>query len=224
VTPPRDTTVFEVQEALTEPGCSVCRLASRSVGRLIQTVAYDQVNDVALRGELRAAHGFCNQHAYRWLREARNVLGTAIIYRELIAAALDDLDAAPAKGRLLRALRGSENEAVCPACRAQHQAEHRYLEALLATLAHDATAVEAFQASHGLCRRHTSAATRRGGPGSACVADQTRNAMRDLLHDLDEVIRKEDYRFRAEPRTDNERTAPARAIAWVAGLEGLVDR
>ena len=90
MTPPRDTTVFEVQEALKEPGCAVCRLASRSVGRLIQTVAYDQVNDIALRGELRAAHGFCNQHAYRWLREARNVLGTAIIYRELIAAAVND--------------------------------------------------------------------------------------------------------------------------------------
>jgi hypothetical protein len=202
----------------------VCRLASRSVSRLIQTVAYDQVNDVALRGELRAAHGFCNQHAYRWLREARNVLGTAIIYRDLISAALEDLDTAAPKGRLLRALRGTETETVCPACRAQHQAEDRYLEALLASLAHDATTVEAFQASQGLCRRHTTAAVRRGTPGSACVADQTRRAMRDLLHHLDEVIRKEDYRFRAEPRSDEERTAPARAIAWVAGLEGLVDR
>jgi len=68
------------------------------------------------------------------------------------------------------------------------------------------------------------AATRRAGPGSACVADQTRRAMQDLLHSLDEVIRKEDYRFRDEPRSDDERTAPTRAIAWVAGLEGLVDR
>src|SRR5258708_348812 len=110
MTPPRDTTVFEVQAALKEPGCAVCRLASRSVGRLIQTVAYDQVNDIALRGELRAAHGFCNQHAYRWLHEAHNVLGTAIIYRELIAAAVDDLDTAAPRGRLLRALRGSETE------------------------------------------------------------------------------------------------------------------
>jgi len=224
MTPPRDTTVFEVQEALKEPGCVVCRLASRSVGRLIQTVAYDQVNDIALRGELRAAHGFCNQHAYRWLREAHNVLGTAIIYRELIAATLDDLDSAVPKGRLLRALRGAETEVVCPACRTQHQAEARYVQALLASLAHDTTTVQAFQASQGLCRRHTTAATRRGGPGSACVADQTRRVMAELLHHLDEVIRKEDYRFRDEPRSDDERTAPARAIAWVAGLEGLVDR
>jgi hypothetical protein len=48
--------------------------------------------------------------------------------------------------------------------------------------------------------------------------------MAELVQHLDEVIRKEDYRFRDEPRSDDERIAPARAIAWVAGLEGLVDR
>jgi hypothetical protein len=221
---PRDTAAFEVREALAEPGCAVCRLASRSVGRVIQTMAYDQVNDVSLRAELRASRGFCNQHAYRWLREARNMVGTAIIYRELIKAALDDLESAPPRGRLLRALRGADSASVCVACRTQHQAEKRYLEALLAGLVHDATAVEAFRASEGLCRRHTTAALRRGGPGAAWVVDQTRTAMRNLLHNLDEVIRKEDYRFRDEPRSEDERTAPPRAIAWVAGLEGLVDR
>jgi hypothetical protein len=220
---PRDTAAFEVREALAEPGCAVCRLASRSVGRLIQSVAYDQVNDLAVRADLRASRGFCNQHAYRWLREAHNVLGTAIIYRELILAALDDLDAGAPRGGLLRAFRGAENASVCVACRTQHQAEKRYLEALLAALAHDASAVDAFKASDGLCRRHTAAALRRGGAGAASVVDQTRAAMRHLLHNLDEVIRKEDYRFRGEPRSDDERTAPPRAIAWVAGLEGLVE-
>jgi hypothetical protein len=36
--------------------------------------------------------------------------------------------------------------------------------------------------------------------------------------------RKEDYRFQTEPRTDQERQAPAAAVAWAAGREGLVDR
>jgi hypothetical protein len=44
-----------------------------------------------------------------------------------------------------------------------------------------------------------------------------------LLADLDEVVRKEDYRFRHEPRTEAERVAAARAVGWVAGSEGLVD-
>ena len=37
------------------------------------------------------------------------------------------------------------------------------------------------------------------------------------------MIRKEDYRFRDEPRTEAERSAPARAVAWTAGAEGLVE-
>jgi saccharopine dehydrogenase-like NADP-dependent oxidoreductase len=42
-----------------------------------------------------------------------------------------------------------------------------------------------------------------------------------LIEQLDEVIRKEDYRFRHEPRSEAERTAPARAISWAAGADGL---
>jgi hypothetical protein len=47
--------------------------------------------------------------------------------------------------------------------------------------------------------------------------------VQQLLGELDEVIRKEDYRFRHEPRTEAERTAPARAVNRVVGLDGLID-
>jgi hypothetical protein len=76
--------------------------------------------------------------------------------------------------------------------------------------------------SDGLCRRHTQAAVRTGGDTAEPIMRRARQAISDLVEQLDEVIRKEDYRFRHEPRTDAERTAPARAIAWAAGLDGLV--
>jgi hypothetical protein len=79
------------------------------------------------------------------------------------------------------------------------------------------------RASDGLCRRHTAAAMRLGGVGAQHVREHTVRAMADLIRHLDEVIRKEDYRFREEPRTDEERVAPANAVAWAAGIEGLVD-
>jgi hypothetical protein len=219
-----------VREALTGGGCVVCQLALRSVSRLIKSVAHEQVNDLGLRQELRLAHGFCNQHAHQWLREARNVLGTALIYRDVLQSALRDLDAvAPSngqRGRLLRGLLGAtdhgERQAMCPACRVQFEAEARYLEALLASVAADQELRAAFGASQGLCRRHALAAQRIGGPAADCVAEVTRRAVEALVRDLDEIIRKEDYRFRHEARTDSERTAPARAIAWAAGIDGLV--
>ena len=125
--------------------------------------------------------------------------------------------------RLLRGLRGAaRGEASCPACQAQLAAEARYVEALLALLEADAEVRSTLEASGGLCRRHTLAAVRSGRPGGALVAERTRRAIAALVADLDEVIRKEDYRFRHEARSEAERSAPARAVAWAAGSDGLV--
>jgi hypothetical protein len=85
----------------------------------------------------------------------------------------------------------------------------------------DSEAHSALDASEGLCYRHTRAAQRVRGPGAEYIAAHARLRVEALLKDLDEVIRKEDYRFRDEPRTEAERAAPARAIAWTAGVEGL---
>jgi hypothetical protein len=213
---PRDTTAFEVREALREAGCVVCRLTLRAVGRYIQSLAYEQVNDIAVRKELRRARGFCNRHAYQWLREARSTLGTALIYRDVLKAALNDLTVGPARGGVFSGLlRPAKRHASCLACRAQREAEARYMAALVALLTADAVLDQA----DGLCRRHALEAIRAGGP----VADHTRKLVEALIHDLDQLVRKEDYRFRDEPRTDSERSAPARAIAWAAAIEGLVD-
>ena len=206
---PRDAAAFEVVEALREPGCAVCGLSLRSVARLLQTISYEQVNDPALRAELRKARGFCNAHAHQWLREARGQLGTALIYRDLLQATLRDLEQrAP-----------SRSAGKCVACRAQSEAEQRYVEALVAAVSADSAALDA---SDGLCRRHTLASMRVGGRGAMLIADHTRRAIEQLTRELDEVIRKEDYRFRHEPRTDAERSAPSRAVALVAGAAGLV--
>jgi hypothetical protein len=224
---PRDSAVFEVRDALREAGCPVCRLALRSVARVMQSIAYEQVNDLALRKQLRTAGGFCNAHAHQWLREARSVLGTALIYRDVVTAALRELQSVAQDGQrggLLRGLLGMTDratvEAACPACQAQFEAEARYVEALVVLVADQS---QALQGSASACRRHTAAAIRLGGPGADTILRHTRETIQALVEELDEVIRKEDYRFRHEPRTHGERTAPARAVGWAAGIEGLVE-
>jgi hypothetical protein len=231
---PRDSAAFEVREALAHSGCPICHLTMRSVGRLLKSVAYEQVNDIALRAELRAARGFCNTHAHRWLREAHSALGTALIYRDVLMSAARDLlgnqqPADTASGRLLRTFLKAERsprrrERTCPACRAQREADERYIEVLLGLLESDEQVRERFAGTQGLCLRHVRLATARGGAAVDQVLEQTRRGIERLVEDLDEVIRKHDYRFRHEPRTDSQRSAPARAISLAAGLEGLVDR
>jgi hypothetical protein len=224
---PRDSAAFEVLEALGQPGCAVCQLALRSVRKMIGSIAYEQVNDPPLRKELRRARGFCNRHAYMWLREAHSVLGTALIYRDVLHAALRELETGEPGGGLLRGWLGAGNHhhrrrARCPACRAQMEAEARYVDVLL-ELTGDSAGQSALETSDGLCVRHTLAAVRAGGPRADVLVQLTQRRVATLVAELDEVIRKEDYRFRDEPRTDGERTAPARAIGWAAGAEGMVD-
>lgn len=223
---PRDSTTFELRDALAQPGCPICALVLRSVGRFIESVAYERVNDIALRANLRGARGFCNVHAHRWLREAHNVLGTALIYRDVMRAAIDEIsvDVDRTRGGLLARWRGrsslSPRRIDCPACVEQRDAEDRFLSALAAILAEPAD-VALFEASDGVCLTHALAALRRGDREAELVVRHTVRRAQGLLTTLDEVIRKEDYRFRDEPRTDEERTAPADAVAWTKAAEGL---
>ena len=188
-------------------------------------MAYEQVNDVALRAQLRQSAGFCNHHAHLWLKHARSVLGTALIYRDVLQAALRELDSGAlnaARGRLrglkrLRAAGPARDD--CVLCGVQREAETRYVEALSAVLAAD----ESVSVSDGLCRRHVLMLMRSGGAGAGALVARTRADVEAMIQDLDEVIRKEDYRFRHETRSENERTVAARAIAWAAGVDGLVD-
>jgi hypothetical protein len=221
------TPAFELEETLRQPGCPICTLALRAVGRFMQTLAYEQVNDPAVRDQLRSAGGFCHPHAYQWLREAHNVLGTALIYRDLLGAMLTQVEQ-PARadagvlGTLLRSRASPRprRRDPCPACRAQHEAEQRYLGALLESLA-EPTLAEEFRRSSGLCYLHTRAAARRAGPAATLIVERSRRAIEELIGDLSEVVRKEDYRFRGEPRTQAETTAARRAVAWAVGAEGL---
>jgi hypothetical protein len=223
---PRDTTAFELREALAQPGCAICALALRSVGRFIASLAYDRVNDIQIRAELRAARGFCNLHAHRWLREAHSVLGTALIYRDVVNTAVQDLATLKDRGRLglLDRLRGRTSDAsradTCLACAAQHEAEQRYLSGLAAILTDPGDAA-LFDGSDGVCLPHALAAVRSGDSSAERVMLHARAHAERLIASLDEVIRKEDYRFRDEPRTADERAAPADVVAWTIGADGL---
>jgi hypothetical protein len=228
----RDSSTFEVRQALAQTGCPVCRLALRSVGRLMKSIAYEQVNDVELRADLRSTHGFCTTHAHRWLRDVHNPLGTAIVYRDVLTASVRELggsgaQANPARSGLLGTLlggskAGSANQR-CIACRTQRESEERYVETLLSLLASDEAARTLLVASDGLCRRHVHTAQPHGGPAVELVVQHAVRRIQRCIGELEEVIRKEDYRFRDEPRTEAERTAPEWAVTWAAGVDGLTE-
>lgn len=220
-----DVLYHEILEALQAGGCALCRLARRASDSYLHALIYEGVTDVKLREALRASRGLCYRHAWRLANQRGAVLGTAIVYRDIINTLTKALEAgsnAPARLRLpgrgqpelARALAPVVD---CPACMLETDAEQRTAKILLKHL-EDAAIGEAYVAAGGLCLPHFQVALTLAGPGAAKTLAawqaQTWGRLRD---ELDELIRKHDHRFRHEIITDAEAEAWQRAVAAAIG-------
>ena len=133
-------------------------------------------------------------------RPSAHILGTAILYRALLRDA----------GRHRRV------GARCQLCLSYQSGEWSALDILEHSL-DEATFAEKFAQSDGLCDPHFKMALRRLGDKGALrqLHGETR---RRLLHQLDELIRKQDYRFAREP-DEREGDSWLRAVNAAAGID-----
>ena len=223
---------YDLREALAGPECAVCSLLRRSMRRYIDAISYEGVGDRRVRDVIRAARGFCPEHG-RMLRDAHDVLGSAIVHRDVLgtfAAQLAEARYQPPslETRLRRAVRRQREvdalaaERPCPACVYLEEQDEVYGTALLKHVA-DGTLVADLHDSAGLCVPHLRAALRRAP--DAQTFDRLREAQlavwQRLAAELDEFIRKQDYRFTDEP-SGAESDSWSRAIGLVSGEPGLI--
>ncbi|MDR7507129.1 MAG: DUF6062 family protein [Armatimonadota bacterium] len=226
--PPDDITMVKVREALREGGCPVCRVSSASVRRYLWGFLYEQVNDPGVRDALLRSRGFCRHHAWM-LTQFYDTLGVSIVYHHLVQELARDLRAV-AEG--VRRLRGSgpvprlpSPTQPCPACRVARQAEHNALEAVVQRL--DDEQVRARLGTDApLCLPHLRAAWDLAPDARArqLLAALQVAALEVLGRQLEEFIRKQDYRFRHEGLSAGEGTAWTRAIEVLVGRDPLDDR
>jgi hypothetical protein len=233
---PRHPLAHDLLELLPAEGCPVCALVGRAVARHLVAYAAEGVNDLDVRARLRASRGYCTRHAHQFWEEVRYRLGVAMIYQDVVinlirALEAADPTAASALERLMTSLgapraRAAADaaalapQAACPACDAAADAKRRVTAALLRELREPAVAA-AYRASDGLCLPHfrrALAEARHDEQITALVQTQLA-AWRALHAGLSEYIRLQDYRFRDQPRGDEQR-APGRAIAAIAGAQG----
>ena len=233
--PRRHTGEHDLLEALGRGGCPVCRLGAEAVDAFLASVCYEQVNDLDLREQLRAEGGFCPADARRFLAQRHGQLATAIVYRDVLANAARRLaradDARPPgspgaallggllRGRGLRPSKarrsGSGELRPCAACRVRAEAAERHLATLRGRVADPA--VEArYRASDGLCLPHLERALEVDDAGGRILARAALDGLATLVDDLDDYIRKHDYRFRPERWQGGEDT-PARAVERAVG-------
>ena len=217
---------FKLEEALKKEGCAVCRLIEDAAHSYLDNLLYELVNDPSVQQELRDSLGLCNRHAYQML-EFGDGLGTAILYRVVVEEELARLDKLSKKGRPSSGLssllgRGDadgslpEPGAGCMVCRAEEEAEERYLQVLLEG-ARDGSLKGLLDGPGAVCIRHLGrAAEQAGGSLPRALQERARAELVDLKNGLEKYVRHKDYRFKDEP-WGKERDSWRRAVSRMVG-------
>lgn len=234
------TTYFDLMDALTEPGCPVCRLVGKAVGQRIDSLNYEFVNDPGFRRQMTASWGFCNTHGEDWLRQA-DPLGTAMLYEAILSRIDEEFEHLhhPGNGGLSdiwSSLTGQSAEQhhrqppglypaqPCPLCDYRDRQEHVLVSVLIDHFDEEPFGT-AYSASVGLCIPHLrqALAMARNVEIASSLRDQAGAQHARLRDELHEVQRKRDYRFRLED-AGTEYGAPERALRVVTGAHGVRDR
>lgn len=233
----RTKSYYDVHDALTLPGCPLCRLIAEFTDQYLDRLIYENVNDPGLRRKIRQARGFCKEHAWGLARRGA-ALGVSIIMHDVLKEVLKAMNegrfqALPTISltRVQEALNPKKPrsattkfvsklspQATCPVCVRAREMEEAYYNAFLDNLLGEDGLLPLYSASDGLCLPHFWQVLKRVDREATFKA--LVNAQRDiwagLEEQLNEAIRKSDYRFSGEPLGE-EGKAWLRALAVVAG-------
>lgn len=218
---------IELREAMGQWGCPLCRLSLKAERAFIDSLNYERVLDLKTRDDLKAARGLCEDHSRMWQQVQGSALGVAIVYRVAVLDLLRDTEPEAARrGTFLRPRSGAVEVAErlapsepCPACEIGRSTVARFADLLLNDIQEHETQ-SLLLASGGLCLPHLRITLERRGAGrgyEVLMAVQ-REAWQRLIDELDEFIRKNDYRFTDEIMTEDEGTAWSRALDVIVGL------
>jgi hypothetical protein len=228
---------YDLRQALTEPGCALCRLLARLADDYIDGALWEMVNDPGTRRNLNRARGYCREHAWLLVRSGAS-LGAAILMRDVIETLLEVVETATfdaaSTGSLSRVwhtfnrnqpcqataglVADLSPQQLCPVCAVVRQAETYYLETLLKHLTDPDGLAAAYRASDGFCLPHFRLALTRIADEEIFTAlvEAQKAVWQRLKADLSEFIRKNDYRFQHEG-FGKEGDSWQRAIEAVSG-------
>jgi hypothetical protein len=202
-----------------EPGCPVCTLVYKSLGRYVDSLFYESMMDPAARDRLRESYGFCFEHAWLAIDSGlADALGLAILYDDAcgaLARALPPGDNPKLSNKdVLKAIAAKRP---CPLCRQQDETLKRLIGVLGEAFGRE-DFHEAFQQSGGLCLPHLQMVLPQvhKREGLAVLVEHQRKVLNGLKNELTEFIRKNDYRFRSEG-FGAERDSYKRAAGVIAG-------
>jgi len=215
----KDTVFFELQEHMAENRCPICSLINKRIRQAMDAFLYESVNDLVVRRKLKESRGMCNYHA-RKLMEAGDPIAHAIIYRDLIEQAKEDISSQRAD-----MLMPYTEHKGCYFCKSARDSEDIYIKCFWDAFS-DEDFVQKYMDGGMLCLAHLQAILvleKRGSAASRSleIARATMKKYDILQNELSEIIRKNDYRYAGEQWTDSQKTAWKRAVEVINDIAGI---
>lgn len=231
-----------LRAAFGREGCPVCTLALEAVQRSMESWQYEGFTDVENRYKLMRSKGFCPLHTWQ-LAQHSSGFQLALVYSGVLPDILDAIkleleDATPQKGSQdrpgwLRWMPGQHQATpayaepayeLCPLCAVQQKAEQGIIMELLKALRAE-EGQSLMRRSTGLCLLHFTQAHLEAEKSDAellrLLLECQQVCVQRVLDEVQELIRKHDYRFSEEPR-GNEMTSWRRAAELCAGNPGAL--
>ncbi len=221
---------FNLMDAFKEPGCPICSLVQENIHKFMDILLYEQVNDPGVRNEIRISLGFCSLHAWQ-LQKLGDPFGSAIIYEDLMKNLVDRMDRMVISEKSVKNLfaeilkiknKGDgRKKAICPICKSGKGAETRYVSTFIESF-NEPDFFSAYSKSFGLCFPHIVEIFNicRQNEILREILNIESAKMKDLIGELKEIQRKNDYRFSQEG-FGKEGNAWIRAIEKMTGKEGV---
>jgi hypothetical protein len=209
-------------DAFGQTGCPLCGQRARQERSYIESILAEFVNDVAFRGRLDRARGFCEPHVHALVEADRRgsggLLGPAILFHAVLRVRLREAAAVHEANGRSKSRRAAEARTPpgCLICADVLRADLVTVAGLV-QLADDPDWAEAV-ASAQLCLEHL-LALMAAGPGTAAwVAIETRQLERlRELHDQLELFAHRSSHDRRHSITDSQRASVAAAASLLGG-------
>lgn len=207
---------YETQE------CAFCKMDAVYLHRYFENLLYENVNDPDLRANLCKSNGFCHRHAHILL-SLKDPLGTAILYRDqfdLVRRKMKSLKKLNPKS-LHAELEKQKTDNKCPACVSERQNRISKINTFLEWI-NDTELKQAFENSPGFCREHLFSVLEQtdNEKTSAYIIDVHLRKYSELHSELEEFIRKNDYRYLKEG-FGSEGNSWSRAVKMLTGAKDV---
>lgn len=204
---------YPVMVLLEQPGCAFCRRSEAEDLKAVWSFLWEGKFEVAIRDRVKAAGGFCAHHnrlVYDVAKRDDLTAGLAEIQELIIAGLRQNLDHHPKRRRRWQRKPTSlviPAQGTCLLCQYRAEAEIR-MAAFLSDRLSEPDSLERYLASDGFCLPHLRMVVAGAEPGTAArLVEDVDSRLAGIRTRLSEYRRKRDYRYRDEPRGEEQRAA-----------------